>query len=347
MQKEIYRIIDANLNRAREGIRVLEDFFRFVLKEKNKTENIKKIRHKLKEIEEKFGNVFLLNFRNAKADFGKEINISSEYKRENYLDLIISNFKRVQESLRVLEEYSKFVNSGISFQFKKIRFEIYSLEKDVVKIFNFSGNLSGLYVIIDKKITSSCEKIAKEIIAAGAKIIQLRCKNTPLREFLKEANILRKLTEKKAIFIVNDSLEIAQAVDADGVHLGEEDLPVNTARKILGDCKIIGASVSDVYEAEKAEKEGANYLGVGAIFKTYTKEDAGKPLGCAIIKKIKKKVNIPVFAIGGINKNNLKDVLESGADGVCICSGILLAENPAKETREIIKMIKKFTSSAP
>jgi thiamine-phosphate pyrophosphorylase len=341
MKKEIYQIIDVNINRIREGLRVLEDFSRFILKDRKKTEEIKKIRHKLKVISKKFGDFFLLTFRDAEKDFGKEIFLPSEYKRKNYSDLLTSNFKRIQEALRTLEEYSKFVNLEISNQIKKIRFEVYTLEKEIGEKIFFKKELSGLYVIIDKKIAPSL-KITEEIIKAGAKIIQLRCKNTPVREFLKDAKILRKLTkEKGAIFIINDSLEIAQAVDAEGVHLGEEDIPLDIARKILGPEKIIGASVSSVSLAKRAEIQKADYLGVGSIFKTSTKEDAGNPVGCKIIKKIKEKVSIPVFAIGGINRDNIEEVLKSGADGVCISSAILLAKNPAEETKKIIRIIQK------
>lgn len=343
MEREIYRILDANINRAREGLRVLEDFSRFTLKEKEFTKEIKKIRHRLKIISKEFGDFSLLNSRCVEEDPGKEINIFSEYKRKDYLDIILTNFKRTQESLRVLEEYSKLINSKLSYQIKKMRFEIYTLEKNIVSSLNFSKKLSGLYVIVDKRIVPiSLTKISRIIIEAGVSIIQLRCKNTSLRNFLKEAKLLRKLTkEKNMVFIINDSVEIAQAVDAEGVHLGDEDMPISIARKILGVNKIIGASVSTPFSAEKAEKEGANYLGVGAIFETSTKENAGEPKGVEIIRKIKRKVNIPVFAIGGINRNNLKEVLKSGADGVCISSAILLAKNPYEETKKIIKLIQK------
>lgn len=161
------------------------------------------------------------------------------------------------------------------------------------------------------------------VLRAGVKWIQYREKNNPRRDIYKEAVILRRLAEEfNATFIVNDHADIALAVNADGVHLGQEDLPVKEARKILGKEKIIGISTHSIEQAVDAEAGGADYIGFGPIFHTKTK-DAGEPKGIAALREIKRHVKIPVVAIGGINTENLESVLDSGADAVAAASAIL------------------------
>jgi len=164
------------------------------------------------------------------------------------------------------------------------------------------------------------------------KWVQYRDKEKSRREVYEQAVILRKLTKDlNAVFIVNDYADIALAVDADGVHLGQEDLPLREARKIMGWNKIIGISTHSLEQAEEAEREGADYIGFGPVFHTATK-DAGEPKGTDALKDIKSAVRIPVVAIGGINLKNLKSVLDAGADAAAIASAILsgdITENAA------------------
>ena len=184
--------------------------------------------------------------------------------------------------------------------------------------------IEGLCFITDRNI---CDLTPKEmssiILGAGVKWIQYREKDKSRRDIYREALILRKLTnEFGAVLIVNDYTDIALAVNADGVHLGQEDLPIKEARKIVGGEKIIGISTHNLKQAIEAEKGGADYIGFGPVFHTKTK-NAGAPKGIAMLKEIKKHVKIPVVAIGGINTENLKSVLDSGADAVAVASGIL------------------------
>jgi thiamine-phosphate diphosphorylase len=178
-----------------------------------------------------------------------------------------------------------------------------------------------------------------KVLRAGAKWVQYRDKEKSRREIYKEAIRLRRLTKKfNAVFIVNDYADIALAVDADGVHLGQDDLPIREARRIMGKDKIIGISTHSLEQAKEAEKEGADYIGFGPIFHTTTK-DAGIPKGADMLKEIKRHVQIPVVAIGGINLENLKSVLDAGVDAVAVASAILKGdiENNVKIFMEIIK----------
>lgn len=182
----------------------------------------------------------------------------------------------------------------------------------------------------------------EESILGGVTIIQLREKTASKDEFLKLAKEVKGITDKYSIpLIINDNVEIAKAIDADGVHLGQSDEELTRAREILGDRKIIGISVGNVEEAKLAEKNGADYLGIGAVFYTDSKKDINEPMGIAGLKRIVKSVNIPNVAIGGIHLSNVKEVMETGTDGVAVISEILGKENIREATVNLKKRLKK------
>lgn len=167
-------------------------------------------------------------------------------------------------------------------------------------------------------------EIAKAALAAGVKLIQFRSKKLSTREQFAVASQIKKLTDEyQALFIVNDRLDLALAVKASGVHLGENDLPIKEARKLAGRNFLIGASAATLSAAQKAVQEGADYLGVGPVYVTATKPDAGKPIGLANLKLICQAVSVPIFAIGGINLQNVNEVLAAGAAGVATVSEAL------------------------
>ena len=204
-----------------------------------------------------------------------------------------------------------------------------------------------LYIITDQRIShgKSHLEVAEAALAGGATVIQFRDKEMKDSEAVVACREIYKLTKKKGVsFIVNDRVEVAKAVDADGVHLGQEDMSFSSARKILGKEKIIGISVETVEQALKAVEGGADYLGVGPIYPTATKPDAGKVLGIARLKEIRESVNIPIVAIGGINENNLEEVLKAGVDGVAVISAVVSAPDITEACRKLknkIEYIKK------
>lgn len=202
----------------------------------------------------------------------------------------------------------------------------------------------SLYVIANQDLQKNRTiiEVIEEIIQGGATIIQLREKNLPTRTFFEEAQIVRKITKKAGIpLIINDRLDVALAVNADGVHLGEEDLPLKYARKIAPHF-IIGYSTDSIDQAREAEKDGANYLGVGSVFPTKTKIDAGMAIGTQKLEEIKRAVSIPVIAIGGITLENLPKVIQSGVDGVAVISAIISAESPFEATKKFRYVIDSF-----
>ena len=183
-----------------------------------------------------------------------------------------------------------------------------------------------------------------EAIKAGASMIQLRAKNLNAREFLDLAfRIFNILGPYNIPFIINDKVDIAQACKADGVHLGQKDMPLSQARKILGNNKFIGISVNTVKEAIKAETEGANYLGASPLFYTDSKKDLDPELGLKGLQEMRKQVELPILAIGGINSSNASEVMAAGADGIAVISAILGADNISLATQKLLKAVSKLS----
>jgi thiamine-phosphate pyrophosphorylase len=198
-----------------------------------------------------------------------------------------------------------------------------------------------LYFITDSRLTRrTVLEDVESAVSAGVKIIQYREKDLNTREMIDEAKKIGHLCRKKnALFIINDRVDIALAVDADGVHLGNEDMLYRDARGLLGDKKIIGLTVHDAGEAMESERIGADYIGISPIFKTITKPDAGAPSGIRLIKHIKKAVKIPFVAIGGINLENIKSVLEAGARSIAVISAIVTRDDVKKECKKFREVI--------
>jgi len=196
-----------------------------------------------------------------------------------------------------------------------------------------------LYVITDRRLKPEVESV-REALEGGATSIQLRIKNAPTREMIEIGRKIRELTkEYDVLYFVDDRLDVALATNADGVQLGPEDMPISLAREIAPNL-IIGASVYSLEEALKAEKEGADYLGAGSVFPTPTKRDA-KVIGLEGLKRIVDSVKIPVVAIGGINHENVREVLKTGVDGIAVISAIMGADDVKIATEEMRKIIEE------
>lgn len=194
-----------------------------------------------------------------------------------------------------------------------------------------------LYLVTDRDILKGrdLKKVLEEAILGGTTLVQLREKNVSSKEFYEIAKDIKVITDKYNIpLIINDRVDIALAVNAEGIHIGQKDLPANIVRKIIGEDKILGVSANTIEDALKAQRDGADYLGVGAIFPTNSKKDA-ESTSIETLKEIKNAVNIPIVAIGGINENNVQKLKETTIDGIAVISTILEKEDVKKACEEL------------
>ncbi len=205
-----------------------------------------------------------------------------------------------------------------------------------------------LYVITDRRLSCgrSNEESVRQAVLGGADVIQFRDKQASTIGLYREAILLRQLTaDLKTAFIINDRVDVALAVNADGIHLGQDDLPASVARKMLGPHRIIGVSASSLAQAADAARQDIDYLGVGPVFATSTK-DAGPAVGLELLRRIKERFDIPLIAIGGIDLRNVEDVLEAGADAVAVISAVVGADDMAAGARSLKDRIERFRPTA-
>jgi thiamine-phosphate pyrophosphorylase len=341
------RIIDANLNRIGEGLRLLENLARLSLNDSTLTKQLKTMRHELLTSHWSFHQQ-LLQARNSESDVGIDIEVPGEDKERELPVIVMANARRVQESLRTVEELVK-VPGGISKldseKFKQARFNLYSIEQALLSKLlrqDKMKQLSGLYVIIDTQALKERSHVeaAAQAIRGGAMAIQLRDKLLSKKELLPIAQELKNLcAEHNLLFIMNDYLDLALATDADGLHLGQDDLPVRVARKLLPIDKILGISTTTVDQAVAAESEGADYIAVGSIYPTSSKETA-KVVGLDRLRQIRQAVTLPLVAIGGVTKDNVGKVMAAGANSVAIISAILQAKDIEAAARQIVDKLE-------
>jgi thiamine-phosphate pyrophosphorylase len=204
----------------------------------------------------------------------------------------------------------------------------------------------NLYLVTEEELSAGRKTIdiVREAIAGGVKIIQLRDKNLPVIDRYRLGKEIREITLKHDVdFIVNDRIDLAMALDADGVHLGQEDLPLRVARKILGPEKIIGISASNIEEAKAAETGGADYLGVGSIYLTGSKKvgEDRRSIGAEGVAAIKRECPLPIIAIGGLKRENCQTIIQAGADAIAVITALTQAPDVAREAREFVKIIQR------
>jgi len=347
--RQTLRIIDVNCNRIGEGLRFLEDVARFLLDDADLTRQLKAMRHHLVKSLSQFGPA-LMSERNAETDVGIGTEISHQ---QDLLSLVTANAKRVEESLRVVEELSKLPDLSLALHskdFETARFNLYTLQRELLSRLTRrqkAKQLTGLYVIIDTETLGFKGEVdaARKAIKGGAKVIQLRDKQHSKGELLTVAKELADSCRKSnVLFIVNDYLDIALASEADGVHVGQDDLPLSVIRRELPVDRIIGLSASTPAQARKAEAEGADYVAVGSIFPSPTKPKAAV-LGLERLRQIRKAISIPIVAIGGINRHNIGEIVKAGADSTAVISAVLNQKDMQSAARQLVKAIEKEAKS--
>ncbi|WP_448381079.1 thiamine phosphate synthase [Gloeomargarita sp.] len=335
---KIHRILDANLDRAREGLRVVEEWCRLGLDHARTAELCKHYRQELARWHRP-------EFRAARytaGDVGTSLSHPQETQRTDISALLQANFCRIQEALRVLEEYGKLVDGDFAAAMKQLRYQIYQLESELSP-HPRRQKLNQAYLYL---ITSPCAHLLATVEAAlkaGLTLVQYRDKEQTDANRYEIAQKLCALCRKyQALFIVNDRVDVALAVDADGVHLGQQDMPLSVARQLLGPQRLIGCSTTNPQELARAIQGGADYVGAGPVYATPTK--AGKPpTGWDYLAHVARTWPKPWFAIGGIDVHNCAEVLAAGAQRIAVVRAIMEAENPGATTQQLLQQLQSRT----
>lgn len=332
-EADLYRILDANANRLREALRVVEEYARFVLGDRRLSQSLKDCRQDLRAALADFPTAQLVRARDVAGDVGTTNTTASEYARAGLLDVAIANCKRAQEAARALEEYSKTCHANAARRLEQLRYRLYSIEQRLAigQDDHRRNRLrdAKLYWLADPdRCVASLDWTLAEAVAGGVDVVQLRDKSGSDREVHELARRMRQWTlDLGVLFIVNDRPDIARLVGADGVHVGQEELSLPLARRILGTDAIIGVSTHDVNQLEEAARVGADYVGIGPVFPSATKKFAEFP-GLEFVRQSIAFPSIPKFCIGGISLENATEVVRAGADRLAVSHAIGAAKEP-------------------
>lgn len=335
---DVDRIMDAAANRAREALRVMEDYCRFAVDDAFLTRQCKHLRHELAEAFAEMTPTRLLEARDTIHDVGTMISTPAEQARASLQVVIQANCKRLQEALRSLEEYGKLRRPQIGKTLESLRYQTYTLERAILLGTAARQRLADvrLYVLLSsEKCQAALDWTIKEAAAGGAEMIQLREKNLNDRELLDKARNVRRWTrEAGVLLIINDRPDIARLTEADGVHLGQDDFPVKEARRIIGPEALIGVSTHNLEQVRQAVLDGASYIGVGPTFLSGTKEFTEFP-GLDFARAAAAETALPAFVIGGVNLENIGQVVAAGLNRVAISEAICQADEPRQVAKQL------------
>ncbi|WP_437226472.1 thiamine phosphate synthase [Planctomicrobium sp. SH661] len=342
----LYRILDASANRAREGLRVVEDYVRFRLNDAQISGELKSIRHLLTGTLKHLGQASWAASRDTLHDVGTLGTLASERLRGSLADVLRANLKRVEEALRSLEEYSKLLDSALSLKISECRYRMYTVEKALEVALQTRHRLEHcqLYLLVTAdQCRYGAEQTIRHSVEKGVDVIQLREKGMSDRDLLRYAEQVRGWIDgAETLLIMNDRPDIAAAVGADGVHLGQDDLSVQAARQVMGGIGLIGVSTHTPEQARQAVFDGADYLGVGPVFPSVTKEFT-EFAGLKFVQHVAESTCVPWFAIGGIQVDNLAEVQLAGATRVAVSSAICRAPHP----RGVVSELKEKLGRPP
>jgi thiamine-phosphate pyrophosphorylase len=334
-----HRLLDANLDRAREGLRVLEDWCRFGLEAEALVRRLKDLRQRLGQLHRdayKWA-------RHTAADPAAGLAHPAQAARLQVADVLAANAARVQEALRVLEEFGRLEDPTLAREAAAIRYALYDLEVEVLRAGpdpqQRRRRLAHCHLYLVTRPRPDLERVVAAALEAGVRLVQYRAKQAEDRIRLAEATGLRELCHRHgALFLVNDRIDLALAVDADGVHLGQDDLPTALARRLLGPERLIGRSTHGLSQLREAIDAGCDYVGVGPVHATPTKPGR-EPVGLAYVRQAAAEASIPWFAIGGIEAGNLDAVRQAGASRVAVVRAITDAADPAAASRQLLSAL--------
>jgi thiamine-phosphate pyrophosphorylase len=347
MERATYRIIDANFNRAREAARLIEEFCRFALNSTRLSSQAKELRHALCAAAGSLDTARLIAARDTAGDVGTNIKVQGQLTRSELRDCLTAACKRLTESLRALTEVLRTVNPATADNIEKLRYSAYTLEKEIIICSDVREKFKSvrLYVVITADLPVDVIRLADNCVAGGADCIQLRAKTMNDDSIFALAVELVKMCSNAGVLcIINDRIDIAVAAGADGVHLGQTDLPLPQARKLESVPLILGKSTHSPAELKTAITQGADYVSLGPVFATDTKPEV-QAVGLDYLKQGLATANaagIGHAAIGGINSESINGILRIGAKTIAVCSAVC----GSREPRQMCRLLKQLIIDA-
>jgi thiamine-phosphate pyrophosphorylase len=334
----VLRLLDANANRAREALRVIEDYARFVLDDRETSAQLKAIRHDLAAATASFVADAILQ-RDTPGDVGTGTKTQSESHRAGIGDVVVAAGKRLGEALRAIEEFLKTTSPADAANVERLRYRFYDIEHRLAFSLRPPTAFANvrLYVLITESLCSRpWLEAAEQAILGGADCLQFREKHLESGELLRRARSLVELCRRhRVLCVINDRPDIAVLSGADGVHVGQTDAPAREVRKLIGRGRILGVSTHTPDQAKQAVRDGADYLGVGPMFRSETKPRdfvAGPQLARQVAGALP---DVPLVAIAGINARNVDEVLATGVNAVAVTSAVVSAQDVRAAAREL------------
>ena len=351
MNRHVLRIIDANANRAREALRVVEDYARFALDDAALCAELKQLRHDLVASLRSIAGEAIV-YRDTPGDVGTAVKTDSEQSRGDVADVVTAAGKRLGEALRAIEEFAKTVDAQVASRVETLRYRFYDTERRLALTLRPAACLFAnvrLYVLITEAL---CRRpwveTAEQAILGGADCLQLREKELAGGELLKRARRLVELCRRHNVLcVINDRPDVAILSDADGVHLGQEDPPAADVRTLVGRSKIVGVSTHNVDQAKRAVLDGADYVGVGPVFPSSTKPRDILP-GLGFAREAADQIRIPAVAIAGITLANVDEVLATGLRAVAVTAAVIGADDPREAAHKLkCKLLAQSETGCP
>ena len=341
MDRNLIRLLDANFNRAREALRVMEDCARFVLDDPALSNTAKQARHDLCTAMRVYADADLLACRDTPGDVGTGLTGSNESVRADMNNVILAAGRRLSEALRCLEEYSKLDQPACAAAIEAVRYRGYDLEKCLIEVLTGTARFAKvrLYVLLTAALCRrSLLDTARAAIDGGADCLQLREKDMTAQTLLKTAAELSDLCKRNDVLLfINDRTDIAATAGADGVHLGLDDLSVTQARR-LAPTLMTGSTAHSTDEAREAKNQRPTYIALGSIFGSPTKPDVPRT-GTDLIRDVRAFYDGPLVAIGGVTETNAAAAIAAGATSVAVCDAVIATENPDRAAAAIRKRL--------
>ena len=338
MDAAALRILDANFNRAREGLRVLEEHARFALDDAALTSALKLLRHDLSAIAGSLLGPESLARRDTPGDCGTGITTESEGVRTDTASIAAAAAKRLAESLRCIEEYGKLINPSVATQAEQIRYRLYSIEQEMIVTSPRRRRLrdARIHVLVTAELCKGeWQSVCKAVLEGGADVIQLREKSLSDRELVARARTFHDMTRAAgALLFINDRPDIARLCHADGVHVGQTDLSVADVRSIVGPTVLVGKSTHSVAEIKQAIDEKPDYIAVGTMFASATKPDV-KVAGPQLLEEAVRLTDLPLVAIGGITVDNIGRLNARPPFAVAVSHSVIASVDPSAAVRAI------------